>query len=270
MLPPADVREDGRAIEAGQKQADALGGPRRLTSSAAFWQPRVNTSCPAAQRCRFVRCGRRDARVGMPPAHPEGPHVIPPCPNASSPCGCHPAPHCYSLPPPAACSRIVVAGASRTLSAKPDFDDHDQRTAPMVYLCAKPGDIVDVRIGDVPPTQPSLGGLRRGQLQTQPLHPWAKHTINKGLRLVRGLRAARCRCGAADARLDDSSSSFTCALQPGNGGGVAGADEPSSSGPADRSRLTRWTPRPDLLRRDARRRYGPCTSACSSPAISRG
>lgn len=27
----------------------------------------------------------------------------------------------------------------------------------MVYLCAKPGDIVDVRIGDVHPTQPSLG-----------------------------------------------------------------------------------------------------------------
>ncbi len=109
---------------------------------------------------------------------------------------------------------IVVAGASPAhAGTKPDFCDHDQRTAPMVYLCAKPGDIVDVRIGDVHPTQPSLGYdevyYKLGR------YTLGKDTINKKFAdwcEASGLLDAV--AAQPDARLDDPSS-FTCALQPG-------------------------------------------------------
>ncbi|MFJ3610644.1 ParB-like protein [Streptomyces hydrogenans] len=40
---------------------------------------------------------------------------------------------------------------------RPSLCGHDQRPTPQEYLCARPGDLVEVRIGDVRPTQPSLG-----------------------------------------------------------------------------------------------------------------
>lgn len=51
---------------------------------------------------------------------------------------------------------VAVSGPAQA-GTRPDFCDHDERRAPAVYLCAKPGDIVDVRIGGGHPTQPSLG-----------------------------------------------------------------------------------------------------------------
>ncbi|WP_405151262.1 ParB/Srx family N-terminal domain-containing protein [Sphaerisporangium sp. NBC_01403] len=64
----------------------------------------------------------------------------------------------------------VVAGTGVAVSApaalaapgspgtRPSFCQHDNRSTPFAkYLCAKPGDLLDVRIGDVHPTQPSLG-----------------------------------------------------------------------------------------------------------------
>jgi hypothetical protein len=49
----------------------------------------------------------------------------------------------------------AAPGASGT---RPDMCHHDQgHEAAEQYLCAQAGDMVDVRIGDVLPTQPSLG-----------------------------------------------------------------------------------------------------------------
>ncbi|MGW4351131.1 ParB/Srx family N-terminal domain-containing protein [Nocardia sp. NPDC004582] len=57
-----------------------------------------------------------------------------------------------------ALTSAVAVAAPGDPGERPSFCDHDQRSTPgAVYLCAKTDDLVDVRIGDVLPTQPSLG-----------------------------------------------------------------------------------------------------------------
>ncbi|MFD7643871.1 ParB-like protein [Kitasatospora sp. NPDC059795] len=52
-------------------------------------------------------------------------------------------------------SAVAAPGAP---GQRPSFCGHDNRHTPFAgYLCAKPGELLDVRIGDVHPTQPSLG-----------------------------------------------------------------------------------------------------------------
>lgn len=57
-----------------------------------------------------------------------------------------------------ALTSAVTGAAAGDPGQRPSFCDHDQRSTPGAqYLCAKTDDLVDVRIGDVLPTQPSLG-----------------------------------------------------------------------------------------------------------------
>ncbi|RJQ87215.1 ParB/Srx family N-terminal domain-containing protein [Amycolatopsis panacis] len=53
---------------------------------------------------------------------------------------------------------VAASGASAAPGTHPSFCDHDNRSTPYAaYLCAAAGELLDVRIGDVHPTQPSLG-----------------------------------------------------------------------------------------------------------------
>ncbi|MFF4339391.1 ParB-like protein [Kitasatospora sp. NPDC001540] len=97
---------------------------------------------------------------------------------------------------------------------RPSFCGHDNRSTPFApYLCARPGQLLDVRIGDVHPTQPSLGYdevyYKLGR------YTLGKDAINK--KFSDWCEAdGRVEAVAAqpDARLDDPSS-FTCALPVG-------------------------------------------------------
>ncbi|WP_427886817.1 ParB-like protein [Kribbella sp. GL6] len=52
----------------------------------------------------------------------------------------------------------TISAAPANAGTHPSFCGHDQRSTPYSqYLCAAPGELLDVRIGDVHPTQPSLG-----------------------------------------------------------------------------------------------------------------
>lgn len=101
-----------------------------------------------------------------------------------------------------------------TPGQRPSFCGHDdRRSAGAEYLCAQAGDIVDVRIGDVHPTQPSLGYdevyYKLGR------YTLGKDAINKKFDdwcEASGLVAAAWATPAS--RLDDPAS-FGCELAPG-------------------------------------------------------
>ncbi|MEU9851779.1 ParB/Srx family N-terminal domain-containing protein [Streptomyces sp. NPDC047974] len=96
---------------------------------------------------------------------------------------------------------------------RPSLCGHDQRPTPQEYLCAKAGDLVEVRIGDVRPTQPSLGHdevyYKLGRFTL------GKDEINKKFdEWCETNGQAEAASAAPDARLDDPTS-FTCALPVG-------------------------------------------------------
>ncbi|MEV4559841.1 ParB/Srx family N-terminal domain-containing protein [Kitasatospora sp. NPDC049285] len=114
----------------------------------------------------------------------------------------------------------VVATAPGAFAApgapgtRPSFCGHDNRHTPFAqYLCAQEGDLLDVRIGDVHPTQPSLGFdevyYKLGR------YTLGKDAVNKKFddwcEADGRVQAAAVQPGA---RLDDPSS-FTCALPVG-------------------------------------------------------
>ncbi|WP_033257666.1 MULTISPECIES: ParB/Srx family N-terminal domain-containing protein [Kitasatospora] len=97
---------------------------------------------------------------------------------------------------------------------RPSFCGHDNRKTPFAgYLCAQPGQLLDVRIGDVHPTQPALGYdevyYKLGR------YTLGKDAINKKFsdwcEADGRVEAVAAQPGA---RLDDPSS-FTCALPVG-------------------------------------------------------
>ncbi|WP_033217726.1 ParB/Srx family N-terminal domain-containing protein [Kitasatospora phosalacinea] len=97
---------------------------------------------------------------------------------------------------------------------RPSFCGHDNRKSPFSqYLCAEPGRLLDVRIGDVHPTQPSLG-------YDEVYYKLGRYTLGKDAvnKKFSDWCEADGRVEAAtvrpDARLDDPSS-FTCALPVG-------------------------------------------------------
>ncbi len=98
--------------------------------------------------------------------------------------------------------------------ARPSFCSHDNRSTPYAgYLCAQEGDLLDVRIGDVHPTQPSLG-------YDEVYYKLGRYTLGKDA--INKKFADWCE---ADGRLDvvsalpdarlDEPSSFTCAIPRG-------------------------------------------------------
>ncbi|PSK65486.1 hypothetical protein B0E53_02543 [Micromonospora sp. MH33] len=113
-----------------------------------------------------------------------------------------------------AVSAPAAVAAPGSPGTRPSFCDHDNRRTPFAqYLCAQSDDLLDVRIGDVHPTQPSLGYdevyYKLGR------YTLGKDTINK--RFSDWCEAdGRIDAVAAtpDARLDDPSS-FTCQLPVG-------------------------------------------------------
>ncbi|TCB90706.1 chromosome partitioning protein ParB [Micromonospora zingiberis] len=120
----------------------------------------------------------------------------------------------------AAPGAIAAPGAP---GARPSFCDHDSRRTPFAkYLCAQPGDLLDVRIGDVHPTQPSLG-------YDEVYYKLGRYTLGKDA--VNKRFSDWCEAdgrldavaAAPGARLDDPSS-FTCALP-------VGAETPGSIAP---------------------------------------
>ncbi|MED7828509.1 ParB/Srx family N-terminal domain-containing protein, partial [Streptomyces chiangmaiensis] len=115
---------------------------------------------------------------------------------------------------------IVVTSASTALAApgapgtRPSFCDHDNRSTPFAqYLCAEPGELLDVRIGDVHPTQPSLG-------YDEVYYKLGRYTLGKDAinKKFDDWCEADGRTAAATvspgARLDDPAS-FTCELPVG-------------------------------------------------------
>jgi len=116
--------------------------------------------------------------------------------------------------PGAAVSASVALAAPGAPGTRPSFCGHDNRHTPFArYLCAESGDLLDVRIGDVHPTQPSLGYdevyYKLGR------YTLGKDAINK--RFDDWCEAdGRVEAASAspDARLDDPTS-FTCALPAG-------------------------------------------------------
>ncbi|MDF5753058.1 ParB/Srx family N-terminal domain-containing protein [Spongiactinospora sp. TRM90649] len=114
----------------------------------------------------------------------------------------------------AALAPTALAAAPGAPGTRPPFCQHDNRSTPFArYLCAKPGDLLDVRIGDVHPTQPSLGHdevyYKLGR------YTLGKDTINKKFddwceTDGRGAAASV----SPGARLD-APSSFTCELPVG-------------------------------------------------------
>ncbi len=109
---------------------------------------------------------------------------------------------------------VAAPAAPGAPGLKPDFCGHDQgKVAVQDYLCAQAGDIVDVRIGDVHPTQPSLG-------YDEVYYKLGRYTLGKDK--VNKKFADWCEASGLldataaqpNARLDDPST-FTCELQPG-------------------------------------------------------
>ncbi|MFI1292669.1 ParB/Srx family N-terminal domain-containing protein [Streptomyces sp. NPDC020792] len=107
-----------------------------------------------------------------------------------------------------------VAAAPGAPGTRPSFCGHDNRSTPFSrYLCAQPGDLLDVRIGDVHPTQPSLG-------YDEVYYKLGRYTLGKDAinKKFDDWCEADGRTAAATvssgARLDDPSS-FTCELPAG-------------------------------------------------------
>ncbi|MEW2489849.1 ParB/Srx family N-terminal domain-containing protein [Streptomyces sp. NPDC048411] len=108
----------------------------------------------------------------------------------------------------------TATAAPGTPGERPPFCGHDQRKTPnSTYLCAEAGDLVDVRIGDVHATQPSLG-------YDEVYYKLGRYTLGKDAINKRfddwceangQLEAAS---AGPDARLDDPAS-FSCALPTG-------------------------------------------------------
>ncbi|NML55509.1 hypothetical protein HHL19_36130 [Streptomyces sp. R302] len=102
----------------------------------------------------------------------------------------------------------LTSAAPGAPGVRPSFCAHDQRPTPQEYLCAQPGDVVEVRIGDVHPTQPSLGydqvsyNLGRDTLGKDAINKkfddWCEANVQLGASVA-----------GPDARLDDPTS-FTC------------------------------------------------------------
>ncbi|MCP2328981.1 hypothetical protein HDA40_007488 [Hamadaea flava] len=108
----------------------------------------------------------------------------------------------------------VATAAPGAPGTRPDFCGHDNRNTRYAhYLCAQAGDLLDVRIGDVHPTQPSLGYdevyYKLGR------YTLGKDAINKKFddwcETDGRIAAASVQTGA---RLDDPAS-FTCELPVG-------------------------------------------------------
>ncbi|MFE7189541.1 ParB/Srx family N-terminal domain-containing protein [Kitasatospora sp. NPDC057541] len=98
--------------------------------------------------------------------------------------------------------------------ARPPLCGHDNRSTPFTqYLCAEPGELLDVRIGDVHPTQPALG-------YDEVYYKLGRYTLGKDA--INKKFGDWCEAdGRVDvataqpgARLDDPSS-FTCKLPVG-------------------------------------------------------
>ncbi|MGI5158846.1 ParB-like protein [Microbispora sp. CA-102843] len=113
-----------------------------------------------------------------------------------------------------AVSAPVALAAPGSPGARPSFCGHDNRSTPFAkYLCAEPGDLLDVRIGDVHPTQPSLG-------YDEVYYKLGRYTLGKDAvnKKFDDWCEADGRVAAATvspgARLDDPSS-FTCQLAVG-------------------------------------------------------
>lgn len=107
-----------------------------------------------------------------------------------------------------------VAATTAGAGTHPAFCGHDERSTPDAqYLCAQPGDLLDVRIGDVHPTQPSLG-------YDEVYYKLGRYTLGKDAvnKKFDDWCEADGRIAAAtvqpNARLDDPSS-FTCQLPVG-------------------------------------------------------
>ncbi|GAA1105758.1 ParB/Srx family N-terminal domain-containing protein [Kitasatospora arboriphila] len=119
----------------------------------------------------------------------------------------------------AAVVAVVVAApaapeAPGAPGTRPSFCHHDNRSTPFAqYLCAEPGELLDVRIGDVHPTQPSLG-------YDEVYYKLGRYTLGKDA--INKKFSDWCEAdGRIDAvaaqpgaRLDDPSS-FTCRLPVG-------------------------------------------------------
>ncbi|MFD5470746.1 ParB-like protein [Streptomyces sp. NPDC127105] len=108
----------------------------------------------------------------------------------------------------------AAAAAPGAPGTRPSFCGHDNRSTPFSrYLCAQPGDLLDVRVGDVHPTQPSLGYdevyYKLGR------YTLGKDAVNKKFDdwCEADGRSASATI-ATGARLDDPSS-FTCELPVG-------------------------------------------------------
>ncbi|GLW96598.1 ParB/Srx family N-terminal domain-containing protein [Microtetraspora sp. NBRC 16547] len=108
----------------------------------------------------------------------------------------------------------VALAAPGAPGTRPSFCHHDNRSTPFAqYLCAEPGDLLDVRIGDVHPTQPSLGF-------DEVYYKLGRYTLGKDAinKKFDDWCEADGRVAAASvspgARLDDPSS-FTCQLAVG-------------------------------------------------------
>ncbi|MFG2819487.1 ParB-like protein [Kitasatospora sp. NPDC048365] len=135
-------------------------------------------------------------------------------------------------------ARIAAVGAALAVAAgsapaafaapgapgtRPSFCGHDNRHTPFAqYLCAQEGDLLDVRIGDVHPTQPALG-------YDEVYYKLGRYTLGKDA--INKKFSDWCEAdgrieavaAAPGARLDDPSS-FTCALPVG--GETAASIEP--------------------------------------------
>ncbi|MEU4249961.1 ParB/Srx family N-terminal domain-containing protein [Amycolatopsis sp. NPDC026612] len=114
----------------------------------------------------------------------------------------------------------AAAAAPGAPGSRPAFCGHDHRSRPSAgYLCAETGDLLDVRIGDVRPTQPSLG-------YDEVYSKLGRYTLGKDTvdKKFDDWCEADGRIAAASvspgARLDDPSS-FTCRL-------AVGAETPDS------------------------------------------
>ncbi|MEV8511644.1 ParB/Srx family N-terminal domain-containing protein [Dactylosporangium sp. NPDC051484] len=108
----------------------------------------------------------------------------------------------------------VAFAAPGAPGTRPAFCGHDQRKTPFAqYLCAEAGDLLDVRVGDVHPTQPSLG-------YDEVYYKLGRYTLGKDAinKKFDDWCEADGRIAAATAtpgaRLDDPSS-FTCRIAVG-------------------------------------------------------
>ncbi|MFC4913739.1 ParB-like protein [Actinomadura gamaensis] len=114
----------------------------------------------------------------------------------------------------AAATPAEAAATHGATHGRPSFCGHDHRSGHYArYLCAKTGDLLDVRIGDVKPTQPSLG-------YDEVYYKLGRYTLGKDA--INKKFDDWCEADGRDsaagvkpgARLDDPSS-FTCKLPIG-------------------------------------------------------